>query len=128
MSALVMWINNHEAKIIKFTPNGTELKHLEKHGRLHHSEVHGRNHAKSEGDAVKFYNEVAEALRHETKSQWLIVGPGLAHTHFKHLVDKKYPELSKCIVGLEPMEELTTGQIEDHARRFFKHKGVFDGL
>lgn len=128
MSALVMWINTHEAKIIKFTPKGTEFKRLEKHGRRHQAEVHGRNHSKAEGDAEKFYHEVAEALRPEKDSQWLIVGPGLAHTHFKHLVDKKYPNLSKCIVGLEAMDELSDGQIEDHARRFFKHKGVFDSI
>ncbi len=128
MSALVMWINSHEAKIFKFEPEGVQFRKIEYKGKHHVSEVHGRNHSKSEGDSDKFYHEVIKDLERDKNCQWLIVGPGLAHTHFKHILDKEYPQLSKCVVGVESMQEVSEGQIKDYAHRFFKHKGVFEAL
>lgn len=128
MSALVTWINSHEARIFKFKPTGVEVSKVEIHGPHHHAEVHGKNHTKSEGDIEKFYRQVITTLGAEKDAQWLILGPGLAHTHLKHIVDKDFPQLSKCIVAVEPMANATDGQIQDYARKFFKHRGVFEAL
>lgn len=128
MSALIMWINNHEARIFKFNPNGVEMRRIEQKGPHHQAEVHGKNHPKSQGDSDKFFHEVAKEMSHEEGSQWLVVGPGLAHTHFKHILDKEFPKLAKCVVGVEPMAHATDGQIKDYGHKFFKHKGVFEAL
>ncbi len=128
MSALVMWVNSHEARIFKFTPTEVKQRKIELHGKRHHAEVHGRNHSKAEGDSEHFYRELIKDLELEKKCQWLIVGPGLAHTHLKHILDKDFPHLSKCVVGVESMQESTDGEIKDYAQRFFKHLGVFDSI
>lgn len=125
MSALIMWINSHEAKVIKFEVNGPVVRNFRHHGKHHQAEVHGKNHSKAEGDAVKFYHEVIRELEKEKDSQWLIVGPGLAHTHFKHILDREFPNLSKCVVGVEPMADASEGQIKKYAHDFFRQRGVF---
>lgn len=128
MSALIMWINNHEARIFRFNPDGESMLRIRFKGKHHHAEVHGRNHSKSEGDAEKFYHEVIEEMSNDKDYQWLIVGPGLAHTHFKHILDRQYPALAKCVVGVEPMADLTDGQIKKHAHEFFRNRGVFEAI
>jgi stalled ribosome rescue protein Dom34 len=117
MSALIMWINNHEARIFKFNPEGVSMRRLQYKGKHHQV-----------GDPEKFFHEVIKVMNNDKDYQWLIVGPGLAHTHLKHILDKQFPELAKCVVGVEPMAEASDGQIKNYAHEFFKHRGIFEAI
>lgn len=128
MSALTIWLDSHEAKIYQFSPNGLTKTVKKLHGPVHHAEVHGMNHTKSQGDAQKFYQEVIDGLDPVKFPQWLIVGPGLAHVHFQHLLNKSYPQLAKCVVAVEPMQNLTDNQIVAYAKNFFTKRGVFSSI
>ena len=110
------------------TPNGLTKTVKKLHGPVHHAEVHGMNHTKSQGDAQKFYQEVIDGLDPVKFPQWLIVGPGLAHVHFQHLLNKSYPQLAKCVVAVEPMQNLTDNQIVAYAKNFFTKRGVFSSI
>lgn len=125
MKALAVWIDSQEAKIFKFTYAGVENLHLKSHGKTHHAEVHGSNHPKAAGDAEKFFHEVSQNLKNETASQWLLMGPGLAHTHLEHHIQKHHPHMKPQILASEAVDHhLTEKQIIAHARKFFIDKGI----
>lgn len=128
MISLAMWITSDEARIFKFTPNGVESHRMHKHGPKHAHETQGRNHPQKGGDADHFFHEVAEHLGKEKADHWLIVGPGLAKTHFKGHVESHHAQLAKKIIGVESMDKATDGEITNFAHDFFKKQGLYQGL
>lgn len=128
MQSLAVWLTSDEARIFKFTPGGVETQHMRRHGQKHPAESLGRNHGKDAGDAEHFFHEVAEQLVKDKADHWLIVGPGLAKTHFKHHIETHHKPLTKRIIGVETMDKATDGEITNFAHDFFKRQGVYEGL
>ncbi len=123
---LALWIDSSQAKIFKFQPQGVEMVHLKPHGPSHHAETHGRNHTKAEGDAERFYHQVAEALQKETGSKWLVMGSGLGHTHFVHHVQSHHPQMAASILASRTVDHQTDGQIKAEAKKFFIAEGLIE--
>lgn len=126
MYASVIFIDQSEAKIFKLKPGGVESETLHPRGGTHHSESQGRNHTKKEGDAEHFYHQVAEHMVKDPASRWLVLGPGLAKTHFQHHVQSHHAASSKKIVAVEALGKSSDGEILDYARTFFKKWDQFN--
>lgn len=118
MSAYVIWLDSHHAKLFKMSPGGATESKMDKSEIKHHTPQDVGNHK----DSGKFFEEVVGKLR--DASEILLVGPGEARKHFKtHLESHHHAELAKKIVGNEAMDHPHDAQILAHARKFFK---VFD--
>ena len=126
MIAAVVWIASDEAKIFKFGAEGVESTHLCESGPLHHAETAGRNHPKKGGDSDRFLHHVADTMISLNAERWLVLGPGVAKTRFKHLVEKDFATIAKRIVSVIPMDKSTDGEIKDFAHDFFKKEGLYE--
>jgi stalled ribosome rescue protein Dom34 len=78
------------------------------------SETPGAQHVHE--DKV-YLGEVANAL--QPYGEILIVGPSLAKTELKKYLDAKVPRVAERVVGVEPMDHPSDGQLLEFARRYF---------
>lgn len=122
MSSVVVWIDSEHAKVFNLTPTGMQKKDVKKHSHKH-SNSHQSTHKNEEED--HFFHEVAQALG--KVEELLIVGPGMAKTHFKsHLEKHHHNELAKAVVGVEATDKhLTENEVLAQARKFFKKAHLF---
>lgn len=123
MPALVIWIDQREAKVLKLSPSGVESLPLKAHGPKHHAEPHGKK--PTFADEKKFYHEVAKTLGHDDSSEWLITGPGLAREHFKAHLDSHHPALAKRVVGVTKSDHPSPAELLKDARKFFRHYDLY---
>ena len=65
-----------------------------------------------------FYHDVAKALG-EAK-EFLVVGPSTAKTEFVTWLRGHSPTMIERLFGVEPLQQMSDGQIVAEARRFFK--------
>jgi len=129
MISVAIWISSDDARIFTFKADGVETHHMHSHGPKHTSETHGRNHPKDAGDAEHFFHQVAEYMASHAKgARWLILGPGLAKTHFKSHIERHHAAHAKSVVGVEAFDKGTDGEIKNFAHDFFKKLGTFDAL
>jgi stalled ribosome rescue protein Dom34 len=121
MKAYVVWMDHNEAKLFKFQVGGkVEPTHVKRHEHAHHTHGDESNHKNEE----KYFHEIIHQL--EGASEVLVVGPGLAKTHFKgHLEKHKHGNLLKSIVGVETMDHPSDNEIVAQARKFFKNYDLF---
>ena len=127
MSSLVaLYIDSSHAKLFKFNAGKLELVHIKPHGPIHHAEALGRNHTKAEGDAEKFYHQVAAYLQKDPDSKWLVLGSGLGHTHFVHHIQTHHPRFAKNIVGNRTVAHQTDNQLTAEAKNFFVEMGLLE--
>jgi stalled ribosome rescue protein Dom34 len=117
MANYVVWIDHDHAKLFELNPakvdestlHATEIRH---HGGV---EKEQNNHKNS----AKFFDEVAAKLA--SANEILLIGPGLAKTHFKsHLETHHEKQIKQKIVGMETVDHPTNGQIVALAKKFFK--------
>jgi stalled ribosome rescue protein Dom34 len=127
MHAIVLWLTHDEARIIHLKPEGHEVEHMHQHGGKHHAESLGRNHTQQQGDAEHFFHEVALKLSKTPSERWLVMGPGLAKSHFKNHIERHHKNELKKIVGVEAMDKATDGEIANAAHNFFKNYNLFNG-
>ena len=114
----VVWMDHQEAHVFRFTAEDVHKKRLQAHNpfrKVHHKAgAIGDGH--EHGDRA-FFDETIAALNDVT--EWLLVGPSTARTEFLHHVEAHAPELKKKLVGVEPMDHPTDGELVKHARHFF---------
>ena len=65
-----------------------------------------------------YLSAVANALK--PFREILIVGPGLAKTELKKYLDTKAPGVAECVVGVEPIDHPSDGELLNFARRYFR--------
>lgn len=122
MSACVLWIDTEHARIFKLNPSGVDKKEL-KHHNVPPIGAHHDNHR--DNAEHKFYHEVATAIG--TVEELLIMGPGVAKTHFKsHLEKHNHQDLLKKVVGVESLDQMSDNQILEASRKFFKKSHLFN--
>jgi stalled ribosome rescue protein Dom34 len=122
MSACVLWIDKENAKIFKLNNKGVDKKEM-KHHDVPPFGAHHDNHKHNAEE--KFYHEVATAIGHV--DELLIMGPGVAKTHFKnHLEKHNHKELLNKVVGVEALELMTDNQVLEASRKFFKKSHLFN--
>jgi stalled ribosome rescue protein Dom34 len=124
MISAALWISSEEAKIFKFKPDGVEIHHMKSDFLKHKAEVEGKNHLKREGDAEKFFHQVALYVSKDNVARWVVVGAGVAKTQLKHHIDKHHPQLVSKILGVEAIDKSTDGEIQNFAHDFFKKHPV----
>ena len=124
MISAAIWISSEEAKVFRFNAEGVNIHHMQASHLVHHAETDGMNHTKKEGDAEKFFHEVAKYLVKDSSDRWLIVGAGVAKSQFKHHIERHHAHDAKKIVGCEAIDKSTNGEIENFAHDFFKKHPV----
>jgi len=119
MSSYVLWLDSEHAKIFKFLPGKVEPHTLKRSEPDHHTHAH-----KEDQSSEHFFHQVADYLKSAT--ELLIVGPGLAKTHFKtHLEKHHHQQLAQKVLGVESMDHPTDAQIVAAARKSFQAKHLF---
>jgi len=117
-----VWLDHEEARIFHVTPDSFERSELHVAHHLHrphktggHAELH-----RSVAEDHPFFDEV---VRHLTDAEAiLVVGPSDAKHEFVKFVQKRHIDLAQKIVGVEPSDHPTDGQLIAHVRKYF-HPG-----
>jgi stalled ribosome rescue protein Dom34 len=115
----VIWIDHHEARIIRFDREGSDEAVI--HPDLPHHHLHVKAGTRGGTRATEdqgFYHEVATAVA-DARSVF-VAGPANAKTEFVKHIDRHDPELAKRVAGVEPMDHVTDGDLLAAARRFLK--------
>lgn len=129
MSAVIVWLDTHEAKLFHLLPAGVQVEKIHHHGKTHHSETLGRNHSVDQSDEGKFYHDLVAKLKTIAGTEWLIAGPGMGRKHFATYMEKHSPNLIQHVKGNEAMDaKLTDNQIVAEGRKFFKHEHTFESI
>ncbi len=116
MANFVVFIDLEHAKIFELHGEQVESHLIHRHEIRHHSGVEKEQNNHKNAD--KFFHGVATHLK--VAHELLILGPGLAKTHFKDHLEKHDPEIGKKVVGVETVDHPTDGQMVALAKKFFK--------
>lgn len=123
MSSCVVWIDKVHAKIFNITAQGVEKLELK------HDEVPpiGPRHDNYQHNAEeKFYHNVASSLTTAVE-ELLIMGPGVAKSHFKsHLENHHHEDLLKKVIAVETLDSVSDNQVLEASRKFFKKAHLFN--
>ena len=115
----VVWIDHREARVIYFNADDADEKTVHpahpSHHLHHKSGSPSGTHDKGE---PSFYHDVADALA-EAK-EFLVVGPSTAKTEFVTWLRGHSPAMVERLFGIEPLQQMSDGQVVAEARRFFK--------
>jgi stalled ribosome rescue protein Dom34 len=114
----VVWLDHRQAKVFAFDRDHSEeatIKTLKGFDQAH-------KHAGTiDGDRTatdpKFLHDIVKAL--SDAQEWLIVGPGQAKDELVKHIKAHDHTLADRIVGVEPSDHPSDGQIVAHARTFF---------
>ena len=120
MSACVIWLDSEHANIFKISAAGIENKKMARHTINpvgSHFDAH--KHNAEEHFFQKIAAEVGDV------EELLVFGAGMAKTHFKTHLEKHNTQLTKHLVGVEPLDKLTDNQILEASRKFFKKYNMF---
>ena len=115
----VVWIDHHEARIIRFTRDDVAEKTVHPAHAAHHLHSHAGSH---DGDKARedpaFFQEIGESLA--GVQSLLVGGPANAKTEFVKHLHRHFPDLAKRVAGVEPMDHMSEGELLAVARHFFK--------
>ena len=122
MAQYVVWLDSVKAQIFNLTPEGVVKTHLEKTEVDHHT--HSKKDVEVDTGTEHFFHGLC--AKFADAEEILLLGPGLAKTHFKTYLEKHQPSgLAKKIIGIENSDHPTDNQILAEARRFFKTYNLF---
>lgn len=116
----VVWIDHRSAHIHGFNWDESEnvlVRHDDASHKLH-SKASGAPGSQHVHEDKAYLSAVASAL--QPYEEILIVGPSLAKTELKKYLDTKVPRIAERVVGVEPMDHPSDGQLLDFARRYFR--------
>jgi len=114
----IVWLDHREAKVIGFSLGESET--IEIHSQMPERHIRHQDQFQGEGhtnDDLQFFGEIAEALA--DSREVLITGPGTAKEAFERYVTERHADLAKRIVGTEPLDHPTAGQLAAYARKYF---------
>ena len=107
----VVWTDHHNAQVLQFDAEHTEAQKLRSH------EHHTRQHGSAVRSEHEFFGALCDALA--GIPEVLVTGPRTALADLRHYVDKHRPALAAHLVGWEPVDHPSEGQLLAHARAFF---------
>lgn len=122
MSYYVVWMDSEQAQFFKFTPGQVEKDHV----KISSAEAKSSHDRDTHKTPVHFYKEVLQKMK--PAKELLLVGPGVAKTHFVHFTETHDMEVKKKIVGVENLEHLTDNQITAFAHKFFRAHDLFENF
>lgn len=113
----VIWIDHHEAHVIRFGRSDAESEIIKApHAHLHHKEVEAGSGRPPENP--EFYEKVVAAAG--DSGELLIVGPADAKLHLVRHIERKHPAMSSRVVGVETVDHPSDGELLAHARHYFR--------
>lgn len=111
-SHAIVWMDSKEARIFSFNADDVQSEHIKAHT------PHHKVHRGTKTADTAYFHDIVQAV--SGTREWLLVGPAGAKTEFVHYVEKHAPAVKKSIVGIEPMDHPTDGELLAHARQAFK--------
>jgi stalled ribosome rescue protein Dom34 len=114
-----IWIDHAEAKVYSLNRNESNEWTVRPHDRhLHlHSKAGVGDSGKTHLDP-HYLHSVAEAVK--DAGEILITGPGTAKAELANHLKSHDPAVAKKIVGVEPLDHPSDGELLKFARKFFK--------
>lgn len=114
-----VWMDHQEARIYHIDPKSFDRSDLHV---MHHLRRPNRTGGHAEVDRSisedhPFFDEVATHLA--DAGEVLVVGPAQTKLDFVKFVQERHKELAKKIVGVEPSDHPTDGQLVAHVRKYF---------
>ena len=120
-SHVVVWIDHREARVIDFTPDDHRIVTVPHEGmpkKLHRKANPDDGLNGDSPEDPKYYDDVVATLR--SAREILITGPGMAKTAFRKHLDKRHPQVAKCVVGTESSDHPSNSELLSYARKYFK--------
>lgn len=115
----IVWMDANEAHVFQFGPDDVEKARIKSHSpfrKVHHrAGVIGTGHAHP---SHRYFDEIAEALT--GVQEWLLIGPGVAKTEMASYAEQRLPALSRKLLGVQPADHPTDGELLAYARDAFK--------
>lgn len=111
----VVWMDHQQAHVLQFDAESVQAQRVK--ARSHHTARHADHQGGGERELVDFHEQVLAAL--SGAQEVLLVGPGLAHEHFKQWCEQHHAALAKTIVGSEKADHPTDPQLVALARKYF---------
>lgn len=120
-SHAIVWIDHHRAKVIFFNASNADLStiHAIKPASHIHSKAGSASGTHLHGEPV-YFDEIAAAL--SPALMFVVVGPAAAKDEFATHLREKHSALSKRLVGVEPLDKESDGQLLAFAREYFRRK------
>lgn len=115
----IVWMDTREAHVFRFNAADVENETIRAHNP--YRKVHHKAGVVGAGKLVmdtSFFDHIVDALR--GASEWLLVGPAQAKLELVRHVEKTMPWVREKLVGVEPMDHPTDGELVAQARRAFK--------
>jgi hypothetical protein len=118
LSHAIVWIDSKEAHVLRFSRKEAESERVMSHNpfqKVHHKAGSiGTGHVHLDHG---YFDEIAASLH--GVAEWLLVGPGGAKNELASYVDRHLPDLHRRLLGVEPADHPTEGELLEHARRAF---------
>ncbi len=108
----VAWLDHQQAEVHQFDDSHVESEKIKARSQ------HSRRHGSAVRTEHEFYAEVCSAL--EGIAEVLVCGNSTSLSDFRHYVAKHRPSLQEHIVGFEPVDKPSEGQLLAAARRYFR--------
>ncbi len=115
MSLIAVWVDHKQANVFKFTSDGIKKESFEGHFPDHHT--HSGDHREEQKHEEQVFKQLMPKLNEA--AEILILGPGMAKTHFKKYLENHSSALGKKIVGCETTDHPTEPQLLSYASKFF---------
>ncbi|HQV58719.1 MAG TPA: hypothetical protein PKV27_11945 [Ilumatobacteraceae bacterium] len=107
----IVWLDHREARVIDFSVDDAHTKAIT-------NAVDARHVQHQHKDFHEFFEEITTSLGNAVEI--LVVGPATAKTDFVKFLKAKHPNKAKLVVGTEPLDHPTDGQLLAFARKYFK--------
>ena len=114
----VVWVDHRNAHVLGFGGGEPSRKLIKSQAAEHIHHKAGSIGSGHVHDDAAYFAAIAEAMTgfHEI----LLVGPAQTRTEFHVWLGKHRNELGKKILGVEPMDHASEGEIIARARHFFE--------
>jgi hypothetical protein len=115
----IIWLDHQDAKVIDFSFDDKHVANVHHEGgdrKLHHK-VNTIGSGRVAEDP-RYFEQIVHAVNgaHDV----LITGPSTAKLAFRKHVERHEPALAKRVVGMEPLDHPSEGELLAYGRKYFK--------
>jgi len=114
-----VWLDHQEAKVYHVDPETFERSdlHVTNHLRKPHKLGAAAESHRSIAEEHPFFDEIAKHLA--GADEILVVGPANTKLEFVKFMKERHQDVARKIVGVEPSDHPSDGQLVAHVRRYF---------
>ncbi len=120
MSALLVWMDQQEAKLFEIENDRINVKKICFEGPEHPPETLGRNHPRHQTDEQRFYSQLAKKMTKIKSKNWLLMGPSFGASHFLTYLEHSFPELFNRVIGFEKVDKMPDSEILSTGRKYLQ--------